>query len=510
MKHLKRFLSAVVALALCLTLVPAALAADDMSEEANLVFYVMGDAPADEAMVEDAINAILKDKFNATIDFQFSTWTDFNQKYSNQLISGGADLIYIANWLDYGLLARNGAFLELDDLLNEYAPELRALAGEDMLNMCRVDGELYAVPALWPEYVPVGIKYREDLRAKYDLPYPNSLENMEAYFAGVKANEPDQPILRVTGSESASSLQIGFDTAYMLNFKYAWVTDNGLPYGLAANYDTPSDVYDYWFSDDFVEDMKLMKKWADMGFWSKSALSDVNDSEAYNNGLAIAEVAGMNPNKQISSANEFAKNHPDWESAYIAYGETTGVLFPGHATQNGTAIVRGTKYPERCAMVLNYLMTNQEMNELVQCGIKGYHYDVVDGIYQTLEANENFKYENFNTWNLRVNEFKLMQESDVVLQGMFDKYNEIASKTKFPNVNIYNGFTEDYSAYEFERTAVSNVMRQYLAPLQAGLVDDVDAAVATFRAKIEEAGLQTCRDGFTEQWLAYCEEYGYQ
>ena len=78
------------------------------------------------------------------------------------------------------------------------------------------------------------------------------------------------------------------------------------------------------------------------------------------------------------------------------------------------------------------------------------------------------------------------------------------------SINIFGGFTEDYSDYEFERTAVSNVMRQYLAPIQAGLVDDVDAAVAEFRQKVTDAGLQACRDGFTEQWIAYCEEYGYQ
>ena len=482
MKNLKALLSALLALILCLTMIPAGLAADDLSQEANLVFYVMGDAPKDEQAVEDAINVILKEKFNATIDFKFSTWTDFTQKYNTQLTSGGADLIYIANWLNYGLLARAGAFLELDGLLNEYAPELRALAGEDMLNMCRVEGELYAVPALWPEYVPLGIKYREDLRAKYDLPYPNSLENMEAYFAGVKANEPDQAILRCTTSESASSLSVAFDAANVLNIKYAWTNANGFPYGLTSNYDTPDQVYDYWFSDDFAEDMKLLKKWADMGFWS---------------------IQGC-----VVVSNAFAKEHPDWESAYITYGEVTGVLFPGHATQNGTAIVRGTKYPERCAMILNFLMTDEEMNDLVQYGIKGVHYDVVDGVYQNL--NEDFKYENFNTWNLRVNDYKLPQESDVALQAMFDYYNEIAQQTKFPNVNIYGGFTEDYTDYEFERTAVSNVMRQYLAPIQAGLVDDVDAALAEFRQKVTDAGLQACRDGFTEQWLAYCEEYGYQ
>ena len=53
-------------------------------------------------------------------------------------------------------------------------------------------------------------------------------------------------------------------------------------------------------------------------------------------------------------------------------------------------------------------------------------------------------------------------------------------------------------------------MRQYLAPLQAGLVDDVDAAVEEFRTKVTEAGLEKVREGFTSQWTAYCDEYGYK
>ena len=506
---MRKLLSFVLALTLCLTAASWAAADDDMSEEANLVFYVMGDAPKDEVVVEDAINAILKEKFNATIDFQFSTWTDFNLKYNNTLISAGADLIYVANWENYGLNANNGAFLEMDELLDAYAPELKELCGEGMLNMCRVNGELYCIPNLWPEYVCLGVKYREDLRAKYDLPYPDTLENIEAFLQGVKAADPAQGLLRPTNTESASSLIIGFDTAYLLAAKYPWVAPFGMPYGLTANYDTPADVYDYWFSDDFVEDCKMFKSWADQGFWSKSALSDTNDNEAYDNGLAVAEVAGMNPNKQISSANSFAKDHPEWGSAYIAYGETTGVIYPGHATQNGTAILRASKYPERCMMILNYIMTDETMNRLVQCGIEGKHYELdEDGFYVNLD--DSFGYEGFNTWNLRVNDFKLKQPTDVALQAMFDKYAALGEKTKWPNVNIWDGFTEDYTEYSAERAAVGNVLRQYLAPLQAGLVSDVDAAVEEFRAKVNDAGLDACREGFLEQWADYCAEYNYQ
>ena len=155
-------------------------AATSNDERVDLVFYVMGDAPADEVAVEDAINAKLLEKVNATVDFQFSTWTDFQQKYSLELTSGTADLIYIANWLNFGQLAKSGAFLELNDLLDTNAPTLKSTVGESALNMCSVDGNIYAIPNTWAEYVSPGIKYREDLRQKYDLPVPNSLENAEA------------------------------------------------------------------------------------------------------------------------------------------------------------------------------------------------------------------------------------------------------------------------------------------------------------------------------------------
>ena len=104
---------------------------------------------------------------------------------------------------------------------------------------------------------------------------------------------------------------------------------------------------------------------------------------------------------------------------------------------------------------------------------------------------------------------KTQQSTDVELQKMFDKYTELGEKTKFPNVNIYDGFSEDYEAYQAERTAVSNVIKQYLAPLQAGQVSDVDAAIEEFRQKLTDAGIEACREGFKEQWQTYCDIYGY-
>lgn len=467
----------------------------DLTERVDLVFYLLGDPPVAEKEVEDAINEILLEKANATVDFQFSTWTDWGTKYNNALLDGSVDLIYTANWGGFGSLAQSGAFMELDDLLDKVAPELRAELGESTLDMCRVNGKIMTVPCLWKQYSIDGIEYREDLRKKYDLPVPNTPENFEAYILGIQENEPGQTLLNQ-------------QAAGVLNTKYPWVCSGGLPYGLAANYDTPADVYDYWFSDDYMEDMKLMKKWADLGFWSKSSLSADATEADYENGQCVALTAGLNPNKTVTRMDLFAEDHPDWKTVFIAYGETTGVIMANHATSDATAITRTCMYPERAMYVLDLLVRDKELNLLTQYGIEGVHYEVgTDGLYHNL--SEDLPFEGLNTWSLRNPEYKLPRDVDLALNEMFDKYDKLGEQTKWKGAAIMGGFTEDSSAYSAEKAAIDNVIAEYGTPLQAGQVEDVEAGVELFRSKLKEAGLDTVREAYLSQWMAYCEENGY-
>ena len=80
----------------------------------------------------------------------------------------------------------------------------------------------------------------------------------------------------------------------------------------------------------------------------------------------------------------------------------------------------------------------------------------------------------------------------------------------YKGINIGGGFAEDYTSYSSERAALGTVLTQYMAPLEAGLVKDVDAAVKTLMDKMKAAGLDTIQAEYQKQWTDYCTLYGYK
>lgn len=484
-------------------------AAVSTAQRVNLVLYQVGDPPNDIAAVQSKINEILLSKINATLTVNFSTWTDWVTKYNMVLASGEpCDLIYTANWMSYAALSNNDAFVPLDNLLPQYAPELWNLIPQGSWNQMRVKGNIYSVPLSAGEYGMGGVMYREDLRAKYNLPVPDSLENIEAYAAGIKQNEPNQQIFG--DAVTTGNFGILYGTPSVFASKYGWVYPDPV-YGIVADYNNPSQSYNYWNSQDFRDDMKLMKRWADLGFWSRSVLSESNDADVFGSGKSVIAVSGMNPAKYIGAVNSFAETHPDWKVGYAIYARKNGVAYANSPIANGTAIPINSRNPERAAMALNLLYTDKTLNQLIMYGIEGTHYTInANGYYTKGPKGDDYGYEGANTWNLRNPKNQIPQESDKALNAVFDELHALALKTKTPDVDIYSGFTENYESYSAERAALSTVLVQYLAPIQAGLVSDVDAAIDEFLQKARAAGLDRIQQEYSRQWKAYCEQYGYK
>ena len=488
----------------------------DRSEEITLVMYFTGNEPNDMAMVEDAANEILLEKFNAKVDFQFSTWTDYTTKYNNELVTGGVDIIFTADWMSYKSLAAKEAFLPLDDLLPAYAAELTEAIGEDKLNACRVNGKIYCFPNTWDEYVTDGIVYRKDLAEKYDVAEPiDNLENLEEYFDTLVDNAEDAGLIAMfdaTGSTNTAATLWNTTSALLV---YNWDNEPylGMNYGYLYDEENPYELIDYYFSDQFVEDALKLKEWCDNGWWSKSIMSATSDTESLTDGTTAATVSGANVNKYTGWVRDIATKEVEGaELAWWEYSAMNGDSYPVAAIHNGTAITATCKYPERAMEVLNYIMMDAEMNALIQCGIEGYHYNIDENGYYvaTEEGNNNYAYEAADTWNFRNGDLKLKRESDVEQDEIFARMAEQSSKCLYPLTDVKSGFGEDYTEYETERMAVLAILEEYAGPIFAGTLADPEATIEEFRAKLEASeDWAVVREAYVAQWQAYCEEYGY-
>ena len=91
----------------------------------------------------------------------------------------------------------------------------------------------------------------------------------------------------------------------------------------------------------------------------------------------------------------------------------------------------------------------------------------------------------------------------VVSQVKYDTMMEKINNKLVPD--IFEGFVLDKSSFETEYTALYNVQSEYGYPLQAGLVNDVDAAYEKYLSAAKAAGLDTVKEEVTKQVNAWLE-----
>jgi putative aldouronate transport system substrate-binding protein len=479
----------------------------DTSENVELQFYMLGDAPRDLQIINDKINELTLKDLNCTVKFNFTTWSDTTTKYNLLLSSGqNVDLIYTADWMNYNQYAKKGAFQPLDEIVPKAAPDLWKFVSEDYWNGVKIDGKIYTIPATWKEYTPEGPVWREDLRKKYGVPEIKDISTLETYLEAVKKNEPSMlPTEAIVLDWGVGGP--GFE-AWLPIFNFAHTTDfQPTAYGLTNDYKNPSQLINYWDSDEFVNDMKILRRWQEKGFWSKSALSTKqNPADEFENGKVACQLS-QNPGKYATTLSKVQSAHPDWEVGYLSAPEVNGYVVPVHPVHNGFAVPKSSKNAERAVAFYSKLVLDKTYNYLTEYGVEGTNYKITDdGHYEMIGdvKTNGFAREAMNGWSWRNPDIQLFDKSFDAVLNIFKKYESSTTV----GTNIYGGFVEDFTPYQAERAALFQVQTQYLCPLMGGFVADVDQGVKTFREKAKAAGLEKVQSDFTKQWQDYVASIG--
>lgn len=438
----------------------------------ELTWYFIGNGQQkDVAMVEEKINEYIKDKINATVKLQCYTWgEEYDNKLSQMIASGQEfDICFTAAWANnYVTNGSKGAFVALNDdknLFETYAPKTMELLGEDFLSGSQIDGINYGIPANKEKAHAWGFIFNKSLVDKYklDIDSVKSLEDLEPLLKVIKDNEPNVYALEALAGESPYKL-LDWDT----------VGDDKCP-GVVTNDSEDLKVFNEFDTEEAMELFKTMRKYYLAGYIRQDAMTvtDYNADEAA--GKIFCATKSLKPGKDDETT---LSTGIEWTQAYI----TSPVISNRDTMGSLQAISTTSKNPERALMFLELFNTDEYLNNLVNYGVEGIHYEKVED--KIIKAGSGVDGYNPATGWMFGNQFinYLYENEDAEKWVKFEEFNESAITTNTL------GFNFDASPVKSQIAAINSLWDEYVPALETGSVDP-EEYLPKFIEELKRAGI---------------------
>ncbi|WP_379134578.1 extracellular solute-binding protein [Paenibacillus sp. sgz500958] len=462
---------------------PAAANQGDASKEelkkVKLTWYLVGDAHKDQDKIVAEWNKMLEKDLNTTIDLKFTTWNDWLTKYNLLLTSGEKiDMIFASNWADFYKLSKQGAFLDLKDLLPTYAPVTWGNVPKQDWESVTVKDGIYAVPNTNPEYTPDGFVYRQDWLKEFGLPEFTDLNSIEAYLDAVKTKKNVTPI-NGAAYENVNRLFRFWNDFQMIT---------GDVIG-ATSYENPRDIQIIPFTDEYEAWVKKMKEWEEKGYWNKNSLSSKQEAGDFIK-TGQGAIYWRNPSSAGGFINEVKSKGLKMDIGYFPFTRFHNYVIPTLPIANGMAIPKSAANPERSLMVLDKLRNDPAYFNLMTYGIEGTHWAKGEDDKTIVipapgvDLNVTPRYD-IASWGWRY-EGNMKKE-----KGGWDGLDALKEEFKpISKQDIFGPIYLDYEPVKTELAAVNQVFEQYGKPLMLGLTADVDGSLKTYREKLKAAGVE--------------------
>ena len=448
----------------------------------ELTIYMMGEPGKDLDQFYEIFDEWTRRDFNCTVRFKHAnTWIDYKAKYNLMLTADDTiDMCYAANWVDFYAYAKKDAFEDITDMLPKYCPQIWAGYPNERFKGASVNGKIYGVPQNWTNYHGENFVWREDLRKKYGLPeMALEWDVMENYIKTVLENE-DIPFAVTYQYTNPSSLYRTIE----LSKTYSGI--DGTAIAMMSERGTKNTIL-YYEQPSYRDFAQRMKNWCDMGFWSKSILATADSTDhtdLFAEGL-IFVVTNSHVDRFNGIPEKIIKDGLPYEVGFIPHATVSGVFYHTRTAQDLTVVPNGAKNPERALMVLDKLIMDKDYYDLTQYGILGLNYELEDGYYSTKNIDTTTHGFGLSLWAMR------NQDLAYPVTRFWDRkanYEDIY----FPKLvfDPFDGFAIDLKDVQAEFTACNQVMTEYGAPIEWGIVPDPSAAVDTLIQKMNEAGIQ--------------------
>ncbi|GIO41240.1 ABC transporter substrate-binding protein [Paenibacillus apis] len=429
----------------------------------NLIWYTIGTPQKDVDRVMEEVSKYTKEKINATITMKMVDWGDYQQKMQVNVASGEPmDIIFTsAGGFDYVQNARKGAFMVLDDLLEQYGQDLKNTIDPAFLEGSKVDGHNYGIPANKELPQQEVWRFNKQFLDKYNLDISNvrSLESIEPLLKTIKENEP-------------TITAFAMDKNYVPYVPYDYVVQN-LP--MAVKLDTTDyKIVNILETQEMKDALDLMRKYYKAGYIAPEAATTGSTSDLMTSSMWFMDRAQTQP-----SADNL------WSQSYgypVVSTPASDAIITNTSVQGSImAISANSEYPEKAMEFLNLLNTDPVLRNMVDSGIEGVHYNKTDEThYENLPESKNYDMPSYSLGNNMLLYLNANDPDDKWEQ--FKTFNAAGVDSPILSFNF------DSTKVASEMAAIQNVKEQYWSSLMTGTVEP-DEFLPKAIEKFKEAGL---------------------
>lgn len=441
-----------------------------------------------EEEVEAAANEILKEK-GVAMDITFINVGSWQQQ-TNLLLAGGSDSVDILPWYGTPLTTyvNNGQALGLTELLEEYGQGIKEEIPEDMLEIGRVNDDIYVLYTDREIANSYGIWMRKDILEETGID-PESIKTLEDctdLFAKVKELYPDMNCLSGGAGGTLQTNTWGWDQ----------ISDNN-NLGVMLDNGQAGEIVNLYESEEYENYVRQMREWYEKGYISKDVLSNTDDpSVAMRAGKLFSALSHLKPlfGEQQERSTGCEIEVIELRPASLQTQTIQGMMW---------GISASTQHPEESMILLNEMYTNPELANILINGIEGKSYvytdkeknlinypDGVDAVTTPYTAQSWIWPGAFETpvWEPYPEDY----------WNQIDEFNRTALKSKAL------GFVPDTSEVTNEIAACTNVVAKYHPALMDGALD-VDENLKAFQEELRAAGIDKIvetKQKQYEEWLA--------
>ncbi len=481
-------------------------AADELAPVTlKIWFHGSSVSPEGSAKVMEELNKYLQEKINVTLQPIWGTWGDFDAATVTALAGGDdVDIYFTCNWSanEYNKYARDGYWVRLDDLLDTYAPELKALVPAGIWDCTITDGYdgkgIYAVPGL----KDTATQYCWDINGTLLAELGYDVDAVCEAGIDFYSDEFEEMLKKAKEAKGANFYPFLIEPVVLERMvNHTSIVTGDISSGPVLSYyydkenpskDLGSTLVNKYATPEFKKYAERVYYLSQQGYISPSCQSTAtaNDYRTATQGTAEYLIGtqsyAFGCEYDYSAARGIDVRMIPEAAAYMDCTSGQGAMY---------AISAVSKNPERALMFLNLMQTDPYVMTTLNYGLEGYTYTTnSDGTITFTEERAQY-----TPWTMGMGNVRIMPATDA--QGA-DYWTRFTDYYNAAQALPCGGYIFDNSAFETEIAALSNVYSEFAFNLMSGSVDP-DTTLDTFLAKLEEAGINEFVAGANEQLAAY-------